>query len=100
MTEKQLHLSVPNGSVISIADLVAFVKAYDEDFFENPNAIGRDAREAELYTQAEYQDAQVAFESSSAIVPNATNAQLQHFADARNMTVEDAEPVIQELVAE
>lgn len=99
LAEDQLHLAVPNDSVISIADLTAFVKAYDKDFFENPNAIGRDAREAELYTQAEYQDALTAFESGAEIIPNAANAQLELFADARNMTIEDAEPAMEKLVA-
>ncbi len=100
LTEKQLHLSVPNGSVISIADLTAFVKSYDEDFFENPTAIGRDAREAELYTQAEYQDALIAFETGEAVIPTETDAQLERFADARSMTTEEAAPIMQDLIAE
>ena len=61
LTGNQLCLSVLNGSSISIAQLREIVKTFDKKFFENPDAPGRSEREAELYTEAEYQDAQLTF---------------------------------------
>ena len=42
---------------ISIPQLYDIVKTYDKNYFENPEAVGRSEREAELYLQAEYNDA-------------------------------------------
>ncbi len=87
-------------TTISIPQLYEIVKTHDPSFFENPTAIGRDAREAELYTQAEYQDALIAFETGEAVIPTEADAQLDHFADARSMTTEEAAPIMQDLIAE
>lgn len=60
----QTHSQMPTGIgdtstdvTISIPQLSEFVKTYDQSFFENPKALGREVREAELYLQAEYEDA-------------------------------------------
>lgn len=61
----QAHADLQNASedtptgvtTITIPQLYELVKTYDQRFFENPNAIGRPEREAEIATQKEYTEA-------------------------------------------
>ena len=56
------HFSLPDGksgvstsvTTISIPQLYNLVKTYDKNFYENPDAPGREEREAEMYAHAEY----------------------------------------------
>ncbi|MDE6426806.1 MAG: hypothetical protein K2K89_11830 [Ruminococcus sp.] len=92
--QNQLHLSVINDSSISISYLVKLVKTYDKNFFENPNAVGRDEREAELYLQAEYNDAVAETEGNN--THSEKSELLENVADSRNITKEKAEEVLQQ----
>lgn len=101
-------LSVPseNGNTestsvatISIPQLYKLVKTYDKSFYENPDAPGREEREAELYAHAEYLDARDAYESGlDQIIPTEATKQLEHFAQVRDLTVEEAKPILEKIV--
>lgn len=79
---------------ISIPQLYEIVKTYDRNFFENPDAVGRDEREAELYLRAEYNDA------VAETVGNSTHSEkselLENVAESRKITKEKAEEVLQQ----
>lgn len=98
LTEQdQLHLSILNGSDISIAQLRELVKTYDKNFYENPNAPGREAREAELYAHAEYLDA-VESAATGIEVTSETDKQVERIAEIRGIETEEAKAVAQKIV--
>lgn len=61
----QAHTNLQNTSrdtstgviAISIPQLYEIVKTYDQSFFENPKAVGREEREVEQYINAKFDDA-------------------------------------------
>ena len=84
----------PTSVFISIPQLYDIVKTYDKNYFENPEAVGRSEREAELYLQAEYNDA------VAETVGNSTHSEkselLENVAESRKITKEKAEEVLQQ----
>ncbi|HQM00996.1 MAG TPA: hypothetical protein PLH98_10655 [Ruminococcus flavefaciens] len=88
--ENQVAPSVLNGSDISIADLTALVKAYDKKFFENPTAVGRAEREAEIFKAAELTDAQATLDQGEE-VHTETEKQIAAYAEAHELTENNAE---------
>lgn len=88
--EKQLAPSVLDGSDISIADLIELVKAYDKKFFENPTAIGRSEREAEIFKEAELKDAQTTLEQGNEVHTEA-DSQISAYAASHEVTERNAE---------
>lgn len=85
------------GADISIPQLYKIVKTFDKNFFENPQAVGREEREAELLLDAKYKDAVKAFENGNAkITPDEETKQLERFADIRGITVEEVKPIIEQ----
>ena len=95
--EKQLAPSVLDGSDISIADLTALVKAYDKKFFENPTAVGRTEREAEIFKEAELKDAQTAIEQRE-IVHTEAEKQINAYAESHELTERNAESELRDKV--
>lgn len=93
----QLHLSVLNGSDISIAQLRKLVKTYDKNFYENPDAPGREAREAELYAHAEYLDA-VETAATGTEVTAETDKQIERIAESRGIGTEEAKAFAEQIV--
>ena len=49
-------------TTITIPQLYNLVKTYDKSFYENPTAIGRPEREAEIKAQAEFENAKALYE--------------------------------------
>lgn len=49
--------NVPHGANITISQLYQIVKKHDKNFFENPMAVGRAEREAEIEQKKEYEKA-------------------------------------------
>lgn len=79
---------------ISIPQLYEIVKTYDKNFFENPDSVGRYEREAELYLQAEYNDAVAETEGNS--THSEKSELLENVAESRKITKEKAEEVLQQ----
>ena len=79
---------------ISIPQLYDIVKTYDKNYFENPEAVGRSEREAELYLQAEYNDAVSETEGNN--VHSEKSELLENIAESRKITKEKAEEVLQQ----
>ncbi|MDE7363738.1 MAG: methyltransferase domain-containing protein, partial [Ruminococcus sp.] len=80
--------------LISIPQLYEIVKTYDKNFFENSEAVGRGEREAELYLQAEYNDAVAETEGNN--FHSEKSELLENVADSRNISKEKAEEVLQQ----
>lgn len=80
-------------SIISIPQLYEFVKTYDKNFFENSEAVGRGEREAELYLQAEYNDAVAETEGNN--THSEKSELLENVAESRKITKEKAEEILQ-----
>ena len=83
----------PTSVNISISQLYQFVKYFDENFFENPNAVGREARETELFLQAEYNDAVNKDENKIE-----TKEQIIEFAKSHNISVHKAKKELERAV--
>ncbi|MCM1508099.1 MAG: methyltransferase domain-containing protein [Ruminococcus flavefaciens] len=83
-------------SIISIPQLYEIVKTYDKNFFENSEAVGRGEREAELYLQAEYNDAVAETEGNNS--HSEKSELLENVADSRNISKEKAEEILQKEV--
>lgn len=83
----------PTGVKISIPQLYQFVKAFDENFFENSNASGREIREVELYLKAKYIDTVNGDGNKSA-----AKEQIAEFAKSHNISVSEAAKNLEELV--
>lgn len=49
--------NVPHSANITISQLYQIVKKHDKNFFENPMAVGRAEREAEIEQKKEYEKA-------------------------------------------
>ena len=79
---------------ISIPQLYDIVKTYDKNYFENPEAVGRSEREAELYLQAEYNDAVSETEGNN--VHSEKSELLENIAESRKITKEKAEEVLEQ----
>lgn len=80
-------------TMISIPQLYCIVKAYDKSFYENPDAPGREEREAEMYAHAEYLDA-VETAQTGMEITSETDKQLKRIADSRAITVEAAKEIV------
>lgn len=85
---------------VSIPQLYALVKKYDQSFYENPTAPGREEREAELYVQAEYKDSISTLESTSdEMITIETDKQISDYATAHNIkNKEDAKSALENQV--
>ncbi len=100
------HFQMPDGTggvstgvTVSIPQLYELVKTYDKSFYENPEAIGRAEREAEIYVHAEYADTISAISNNAEeAVPDEVNKQLELFADIRGVTPDDVKPEIEKNV--
>ncbi len=79
---------------ISIPQLYDIVKTYDKNYFENPEAVGRSEREAELYLQAGYNDAVSETEENN--VHSEKSELIENIAESRKITKEKAEEVLQQ----
>lgn len=77
---------------ISIPQLYGLVKTYDKNFFENPDSVGRNEREAELYLQAEYNDAVAETEGNNS--HEEKSELLENVATSRNISTEKAEELL------
>ncbi|MDE5834415.1 MAG: hypothetical protein K2H26_02725, partial [Ruminococcus sp.] len=77
---------------ISISQLYGLVKTYDKNFFENPDSVGRNEREAELYLQAEYNDAVAETEGNNS--HEEKSELLENVATSRNISTEKAEELL------
>lgn len=82
---------------VSIPQLYELVKTYDKSFFENPNAPGREAREAELYAHAEYLDA-VESAATGKEVTAETDKQIERIAESRGIGTEEARKSARQIV--
>lgn len=83
----------PTGAIISIPQLYQFVKAFDKNFFENPDAVGREARETELFLQAKYMDAEKDDENNTE-----TKKQIIEFAKSHNISIHEAKKELERAV--
>ncbi|MGN0690914.1 MAG: DUF3848 domain-containing protein, partial [Oscillospiraceae bacterium] len=66
-------------TTITIPQLYELVKTYDQRFFENPNAIGRVEREAEIKAQEEYNNAVVKFKEHKNELSTRVNDEYRNF---------------------
>lgn len=81
------------GVNISIPQLYEFVKTYDQSFFENPNALGREARETEKFLQAEYTD-----NANSDKNKSESKKQIIEYAKSHSISVHKAKNDLKEMI--
>lgn len=85
---------------LSIAQLYEIVKTYDKNFFENPKAPGREAREAEIYAHAQYLDAENAQNRQNhEFIPAETEKQVAKIAQAHHLSQQDTVSMLEKLVS-
>ena len=85
------------GATISIAQLYDFVKTYDKSYFENPNAVGRADREAEIEAQEKYRDTVKALDDMNA-VEQFKSKTAEHFAPIGGLNADDIEADVRSYV--
>ncbi|MBR0484479.1 MAG: methyltransferase domain-containing protein [Oscillospiraceae bacterium] len=84
---------------ISIPQLYQIVKTYDKNFFENPHAPNREAREAEIYAHAQYIDANNALKDKEhKFTPAETEKQVSRIAQAHGQSESETVSMLEKLV--
>ncbi len=81
---------------ISISQLYELVKAYDKNFFENPEAIGREERETEILVHAEYDDAVETLKTGEKTTAKVDKA-VENLAKNHNTDIKQAKNIAEQL---
>ncbi len=91
--------SVSLGATISIAQLYDFVKTYDEDFFENPSAVGRAERVEEINNEIAFDDAKAKFDRDI-IIADFRQKTEQNFNPIGDYTAADIENMVKDYISD